>query len=433
MKIVDIKESGCNNILMWALSNGANVKTDDPLMSLINDELFYLVTIGDVNFFELFRLTQAYRDKIRICDEKPAAIPTRNYLRNVFPGDFDHEGEKVAYAELAENGIAKFMALVSQMTTDDDIIPAGAVRLFLPMITRTFDVQIPVSFVDMIQAINDDEYGKLFNQEYPNTLQGIIEAEMHSFKNILGMAFVRHTQIIKYDQRYDKYLKAIKYAPLKAYEQKDKLYKLGLIGFFKRDNISRGEVRCSLFKPNSVNAAHILKRISKLNTPLESEFVIQMPLQYIQTLENSFSREDLPILYESSMSNILDNGLVYENFETSKDADPHPAFGDEEVDDEKQAAIEKHLAEIDSYRIRIAEANETVVKTFPFLLNSEEDVDVTSIFAMLPSIYMMNAVITVNSDNLQKFIGHSDPVISEMFQEISNMISSINEDIRKAK
>ena len=430
MKIIDIKESGCSNILMWALTNGADIKSDDPLISLINDETFYLVTLGDVNFFELLRLTQIYRNKLRIRNEYPASIPPRKDLKLLFPGEEvipnPEEGEKpsISYAELGEGAISKFMALVSQMTADDDIIPSGAVRLFLPMITRRFDVQIPVSFIDLIQSMNDDEIGQLFNQDYPNSIQTIIDAEIHGFKHTLGMLFVRGTQIIKYDARYDKYLKSIKYAPLKTYPHQDRLYKFALIGFFKKDNISRTEIKCSLFKPSNTVAAQTLKRIGTLNTPLELEFVVQMPLHYVQLMENSFDREELDILYESSMSNIIENGLVFENFK-STELDPE----NEENSDE----IGNFMANIDSYRIRIAESNEMLVKTIKVLLNGHEDVDVTSVFSMLPSIYMMNCVIRINSEKIQALVNHTDPIISEMFQEMSAIVSSVNDDIRKAK
>ena len=58
MFISDIQESNSSNILKWALSNNAQILTDIALIDIINDEMKYLVTIEDVNFLEVYQLTQ---------------------------------------------------------------------------------------------------------------------------------------------------------------------------------------------------------------------------------------------------------------------------------------------------------------------------------------------------------------------------------------
>lgn len=426
MRIIDIKESGASNTLMWALSNGANVREDMPLTSLINDETFFLVTLSDVNFFELFRLTQMYRDKIRIISEHQAYIPTDDTLEELFPGNHEIEEKCISLADVAKHAITNFINLTSQMSSDDDIITPGAIRLFLPMITRKFDIQIPVSFIDFIESMNEEEGARLFTPDYPGTLKEIVEADVHGVKTLLSMGFIKATQILKYDTRYDQYLKSIKYMPLKSYQQGSKLYKLALLGFFKKDNISRGETRCSLFKANQPLITNALKRLARLNTPVELDFAIQIPIQYMQLIENSFGREVLTIQYESSMSSIIDGGLNYEDFKTY----------DVPVDidtEEGQTAIQSHNNSIEAYRVRITEANQILLNTIPIMVNPENDVDITSVFAMLPSMYTAKAVITINSENIQKYIAHSDPVISAMFQEMQDVANGVNEDIRKMK
>ena len=62
MKVTEIKESGSNNVLMWALHNSADIKSDIPLINIIDDEMHYIVTLSGVNMLELFRLTQAFRN-----------------------------------------------------------------------------------------------------------------------------------------------------------------------------------------------------------------------------------------------------------------------------------------------------------------------------------------------------------------------------------
>jgi len=432
MTIIGIKENYVSNILTWAIANGADIKDDPPLVELINRELHYLVTIVDVNLFELFRLTQRYRDKLRIVNEKQAEIPTNASLHESFPGDHPRKDDNgnIECWEIARDCIVKFMNLVSQMQTDDDIIHPGAVRLFIPMICRKYSVQIPVDFVDLVEALSPDEAAKLFTREYPSTLQAIVDGTpisdsttdriMHNAIRILSMAFVKATEPLRYNDRYISYLKTIKYSPLKKY-QGNKLYKFGLLGFSKKDTISRSELNCTLFKPNPVNMMTALKRLGKLNSPLEFEFVVQMPIQYMQLLENSFGQDVLSISCESPMKTIIEGDLIYDDFKT-------PEYAGEDNESE----IEKHTNSIEAYRVRITECNVTMLVYYPILF-TKDGVDESAGFALLPSLYKSIAVIKFNSENIQKFIGHNDPLISEMFQEMSEVMESVNEDIRKVK
>ena len=49
MKITKITESGTNNLLRWAIQNGADIKNDSALQAHINDQTIYLVTNQNVN------------------------------------------------------------------------------------------------------------------------------------------------------------------------------------------------------------------------------------------------------------------------------------------------------------------------------------------------------------------------------------------------
>lgn len=426
MKVLDIKEAGANEILMWAISNGADIKNDQPLQSIINDEMFYLVTLGNVNFLEVFRLTQMYREKLRIIEEYKADVPPRKELMELFNGNYhkDENGNDKDFPlyEAVEHVTNTFINLVLQMKTDDDIIHHNAQRLFLPMISRKFDVQIPISFIDLIESMSEDESSQLFNENYPNTLNDIITSESHNAINILKLGFLKGTSIIRYNKRYDSYLKVIKYSPLSNITS-DKLYKYALLGFHKYNPILRSEIRCSLFMPNKDLFSNKLKTIGRLSTPLKIQFVIQLPIQYMQILENSFSRDELEIMYESSMASILDSGLVYNDFITYE-------TDDDNNDDEE---FEKHNNAISAYRVRITEANQILLNTITLLLNSNYDVDVTSTFAMLPSVYSTKAVITIDMSKVDKYINHSEPIISEMFKDILNTANTILEDIKKTK
>jgi len=427
MQLTNIKESGTNNILMWAIANGADIKNDPALQSIIRDELSYIVTISDINFFELFRLTQLYRDRLRIIDEKQAEMPTRSELHKLFNGvykvDLEDRSKDIQLSELVEYCGDMFINLAMQMNVDDDIISPSTVRMFLPMISRKFTIQIPVEFTDILNSMSEDESNQIYNNDYPNTLNTIIESDTHGVKTALQLAIIRATSIIKYNKQYDKYVKIIKYNPLKTCIN-NKLYKFSLLGFYKRDNVSRGEIRIDLFNPNRENMTNALHYMSKINSPLKLEFAIQLPIQYMQMLENSFSDDLLTIAYESSMSNIIDSGLIFDDFITSD-------YDEESEDETERTKAIEHNNEISAYKVRITEANQRTLNAMPILLSSEGDVDVTSVFSMLPSIYTTRAVIRIDMNN--KPLTHYDPIIDEMFKEIYKVSYSIIEDINKAK
>lgn len=421
MNFCNIKESGTNNILMWAISNNADVKNDLSLQSIINDELSYIVTIKDVNFFQLFRLTQIYRDKIRIIDENKAEMPSNEELEKLFNGiykpDPNDSSKDVKLYEIVNHCGNMFINLAMQMTNDDHIISPSAVRMYLPMISRKFTVQIPIEFIDIINAMSIDEANSVYNKYYPETLRNIIEDEVNGVKTKIQLTLLKFTSIIKYDKHYEKYINFLKYSPLKSCNN-NKLYKIAMLGFYMYDNISKSKIRIDLFNSNKEKIESNLKHMAIINSNLEIEFVIQLPIQYMQMLENYFSDDILTIAYESSMSNIIDNGIVCEDFIT-----PEYTESEEEYKESNNS--------IESYRVRINEANQTMLNSMPILLNA--DVDVTSIFSIMPSIYSTRAVMRLNMNNTNKLLKHYDPIINEMLNEAINIGKSIMNDINNYK
>lgn len=429
MQICSITPSGADNILKWAIVNKANFKNDIPLQSIINDETYYLVTFSDVNFLEVFRLTQLYRSKIRIISEEKADVPTRPELAIMFPGMYNVGPEdsprKGALCEAAEFAMSSFIDLVMQMSTDDDIIKTSACRLFLPMLSRKFTVQIPVGFMDLISTVTEDEAKALFTEEYPGTLSQIIENNAHSFHAMLGLGFVKSTSIIRYDKRYDQYIRMTKHFPINT--KSENLYKFGLLGFSKFDPIAKSEMYCSMFNPDPNVLGTNLKKLADIRTPLEIDFALQLPIQYMQILQNSFDPEILKISYDSSMTDIIDHGLEYDDFITYD-------YDQEKTEtDEQREKREAHTNKIEAYKVRISEANNITVNIIGEILKSTEDIDVTAAFAMLPSIYTTRAVIRVNVDHGYDYKNHYDPIIRNMFNDMFAIANGITNDIVKSK
>lgn len=398
MNISSIRESGSSNLLKWAIDNKADLKNNLPLTSLINDELFYLVNIEGVNFYEVFRLTQLYRNKLRVLNVNVNKVPDEADLRERFPSvDID----------CVNDSINSFLSLTAQMAADSDIIEEGFPRLFIPMIASSFNIQIPFSFIDIIDVISDDDAKSLFSPDYPRTLSEVVEDGKHNLlKSAILISIEKNTRNIRYDKKYEKLLDITKYFPLKG--ESDQIFKFGLIGFFKFDNVARSEVRCNMFRADKVVIESKMQQMSKLKTPLELEFAIQLPIYHMNLLEASYYPEDLKISYRSPIGNIIDNGMVFHNFKYNED--------------------ESNGTAIDAYKVRISEANHTAMETIGKLVQAE-DSHPQSVFSLLPPIYLTNAVITVSYESIPQLLSTSDNVLYALFKNIENIANVIHKDI----
>ena len=421
MEITSIKESGTNNILRWAISNNADIKNDLQLQSLINDETFYHITISNVNFLELFRFTQAYRDKVRVLDEKQAKLPLRDELLKVFPGEEEtKDGEKLSLVEACEEVSQKFIDLALQMQSDDDIIRPETIRLFLPMICRRFDIQIPLSFMDLVAVVPEDQCKLLFNTSYPSNLVDVIfDSDDNTIVNLLSLMIFKCTLPIHYDKHYDELLKFVKYASLKN-TKSERLYKFRLLGFSKYDNVNRSEIRCTMFKPNKDDMNNAMKHMSRLQTGMKIDFAVQLPIQYMWMIENYFDDEVLKVSYDSSIKDIIETGLSFNDFIS------------QEFDDNDDKIIEYNNS-IDAYRTRIGECNKGTTDIIRILINSSNDIDETSAYALLPSIYNTKAVFTLDLDYADMYINHYDPLIVDMFYQMLDIANNVVNDVSSMK
>ena len=417
MKITDIKECGSSNLLRWSINNGADIKNDTAIQALINNETFYQLTIEDVNFLELFRLVQQYREKLHVRTEHQASLPPTAELDKLFPGEINQEDVKLKVSEAVEHSCNMFINLAIQMNADDDIIRHETPRLFLPMLSRRFDIDLPISFVDLVAAFQtSDDLKMLFNANYPNNLHDVVmDEENPKIRSMFMLYLFKSVTLIKYDEHYEQLLKLVKYAPLRKCTN-DKLYKLRLSGFSKYNNLTRGESRCSLFNITKPEMEKAFTDINKLKTPLKLDFVIQLPIQYMELLANTYTPEELQINFESSISDIVDTGFSFNDFVT-------PDF--EDGDPELDAKITAHENAISAYHDRIQEANNAVISTIPLIVANCKDFDFTTMFAMLPSIYSTKAVITINMEYQDRYLSHFDPLLREMFTEMINIANSI--------
>ena len=415
MKVSSVQETGSHNLLNWAIENGVSIKDDPALQSIINDELCFLVGFDDVNFFEMFRLVQMYREKLRIIKEYQVGNPDMEMIQNIFPGEHTEEnGEKIPLSNIAKCSIESFINLALQMSGDQEAIPSSAARMFFPMFCRRFEVRIPIGVVELVSWMKPEEADAAFG-EYPASMEKVILDPMSNVNMMLRIGFDRSTNIIRYDKDYDRYLQMFRYKPLSVYNHPT-LFKAALISFGNYDSINCADVRCSLYRANKDMIIERMKKIANIPTPLKAEFAIQLPIQYMMLLMNNYSREELPATYESSMANIVDSSIDYNDFV---------------VLEEGADGYEERMTAIKDYQVRIADANNVALNALGILLNQSPEVDIgiTDVFSLLPSIYTTRAVITVNYTKVHKFAEDSDPVIGGMFQYIANAMDNLYRDI----
>lgn len=422
MNIVSIKEAGSNNIISWAITNNANIVSDLALQSLINDELCYIITLDNVNLFELFRLTQTYRDKLRIIEESKAEVPSMEELKIFFPGEFTVGNDKspIKFADAAEASINSYINLVMQMQTDNDIISGTVRRLLLPMISRKFTIQIPVSFVNFISYMIVEESTKIFVSDYPNTLQQIFD-ENHSFNKLFTLELIKNTSLVQFDNRYVQYVNVIKYNPLNTCHN-NKFFKFALLGCHKYDNVDRSEVLFNLFNINKNDMIDKLKKIGSLNTPLYVDFVISIPIQHMLFLLNNTKEDYMTIAYPSTYYDTLETKFPIENISTEFYSD----------DEEKVKTFNNAL---EAYKLRITEVENSTRNLIAMLMSSARDItggydiDERGAFSLLPSIYMTKAVITFDVKNINNLQNINDPILSDLFKDTGEQINHLLNDI----
>ena len=264
-------------------------------------------------------------------------------------------------------------------------------------------------------------------KDMSNAFEEAITNENHNTNRMIQLAFLRGTSIIKYDKHYDDFIKITKYAMLNSCKD-NKLFRFALVDFYKVNPISKEQIKVSMFKADPNEIKQLLISLGRTEGSLYFDFVVEMPIQFMQLIENKFSREMLPIAYESSMSSIMEGGIEYDDFKL-----PEIVDGDE---DEEATKLEEYNNAVSAYKVRITEANQILLNAISTLLTNDPesnlDVDPTATFSMIPSIYKTKAIFNINFDYIQTFKSFYDPYVSQLFNDIYEQALSISNDIKNA-
>lgn len=432
MKLLFIRPSCESNLLNWALkyqSEGElDLSKDTSLQSLINDELSFQVGLGDVNEMELFRLTQTYRDKLRILEDQ-YITPSDEILSELYPGECssnDQSSAPIPNKDLAKHVIDNFMNISTQMQADDDIIQPNAVKEFIPMICRRCDIQIPISFKEFCSLITSkDIFHKIFNDDYPNSLDDITGDPTNPIHQMIMLRASKETAVIRYNESYDKYLETIKYFPINNQNADNKIYHLALLGFSKYDRVNRSDVSVSFFNPDPDKIKSLLRKLLGLRAPINAQFVVQLPISYMQYILNFFPKDLLPVSYESSARSIIASGLVYDDFIM-------PEINPADTDPEHIQSAKTAEAAISAYKLRIKEADNHTLSAINKFSNNP-DITTVDLLALCPCIYNTRAVFTIDSTKFLEYQTISDPLIKQIIEEMFAIITKVSEDISQSK
>ena len=239
---------------------------------------------------------------------------------------------------------------------------------------------------------------------------------------MLMLGFPKATSVIKYNKQYEKYLNVLKYRKIET-TKTNQLYNIRLDGFFKVNPVTRAIVKSSLFNANKAEMSNTLKVLATTQDTLKVEFMVQLPLQYMQSLLNDFSTDEIGVQYESTMSNILSNGIGKLNFIT---------YDNEGTEDEEK--IKARETRLTGYRTRIKECLSIALNTIQALITSDTDADSNSIFALLPVLYRANALVTIDLQYEKEYLEYSgNPEVASMLKDMVDManqvVSNINNSI----
>ena len=196
MEIFDIRESGSNALLKYALQHKVNPLKNQNFKNIINEEFHYFVTMGPVSFIELFQLLQVYRENptIRIMENNVIDVPPSMELKA-----YGAIGNQV------KESCEKAIALSQQMFPN---IPYEVATLYIPIACRSFNIRIPITFSDMIHSIDADEYVKVFNDTYPHPDNFDILKKSKSLMNAIGRMIAQHEPVVVH-ARYHRLLPVV--------------------------------------------------------------------------------------------------------------------------------------------------------------------------------------------------------------------------------
>lgn len=433
MKISNIRFHGNHNILDYAIANEADILHDNDLISIISQDTSVSITLKDVQFFELFPLLCRYRDKITIHSESDFSMPTSEFLNKHFPKYKNDEGKMTPVSKMVQMVIDNFFNLHLQMKADANIISPFGASLFIPLMCRTSEIEIPISFEDLMIPIREAENAKLENPsaeeseivklfDNPNfsldmLSKALIEESLNKPNNpttIFNQLMLAINRMVYIDDRkmefshMDNLNNAFRYSLLPK-NPTDKLYSFAPIGFFKIDRNIKHSV--NFFKGNQEDLNNKIDVICHIDSPLFVQFVASMPLLFMSALLR-VSPDTIQIDSIGSNYTIISNGIRTNNFTLPID--------------NSDGSINHTTENISAYIARIEHAHSVAFNTIKALLDSMNSYP-TLLMNVLPPIYSNRCLITIDSEKIQGV--KASPLNIEMLADMIKVIDGLKSTI----
>lgn len=415
MIITEIEESNKSNILQWCLKNNADLKNDPLMLDFINDDLLYLITIEDVNFFELYLFTKFYRDQLRIIDRSQTSKLDKEFISNKFKGSIDGED----CSKIALNATENYMNLAFQIegNSEKEKSERPLEIFFLPMISRRYTIQIPIYFIDVFRMVSEKEFKKLFTINYPTTLEILIDStEVNGFKTKMMLYLSKLLLPFNLDPTNEKKLDIVKFKQL-TISDSENFYEPKMIRFEKIDKISKRIFRHTFFKATTEQYMATLKKVKKSKGEMFVEFAVSLPLEYLQILENSYNNSTVDIKFRSSARKLIYQGFNYNQILKLKD-----------MDKEVNEPIEMYSTRLqESYFMNV----KNVTRLYDHLENSQNSL--IDVLSLLPAIHTIKCVLRMNLNDVRSIIQHeSNSFLKSIFIQMQNQINLLYNDIEKA-
>lgn len=438
MQIQKVEIQGNDNFLRYAIKNHADLYNDYDLLDFINGDTIVMVTLDDINFYELHRLTHFYRKKIRVIEECPIGDVSLDYFEQIIPGEIQSKttGEVIKLAQIAKDACDGFMNIALQMEADEDIIPSWAGRLFIPMIYRRFKVMVPISFFELIKALQGSRIANVFEDEnYQEKLaHALFTSEGLEVLNklLIGFSALIYNNL---DSNHTTQLAKIFLFQGLGSNKSNKLYHYTPIGFSRYNEFTGLEHRVRFFNGNPEKISEDIKVISNLDTPLRVQFAVELPIHQLQVLERTFTQDELEVDYLSSPSELIQTPIRFDDFiipESTLDSDSRKS----------QDSIVHHRAAISAYRDRIKLASDNTIAASAIVLNPGAETrsslitpSGSTVIALPPAIATIRGSVSLKplngTSNISKYTSVNDDLNKSMLSEMIQTVAEINESLRQ--
>lgn len=395
MYISKLKLSGALNTIQFVMDHQIDLRTNREFIQIINNESIVNVYINDLNFAQVFSLLTIHRNHMRVLYNTNTT--SMESLRDIFTNE---------NADRIYNYLERCRTVVSSMHdhTDEDgqHIQESVFNIdtVLPMMDIHYDIILQYPFQLLFEGLMEDEvYSDLF-QNHKSLEELFANNRLPKTSMKIMVDVDKQMEPYNYSAKTDQVLRITKYAQCNP---KHEMVYMNILSFFKDDILNASVCTASIFNSSKEQLRANMKELQKINAPLSVSFSVQMPIFYLFRILMLFPAEMIKLSYLSSINQIISNDISYITNSLIKD---------------------ETLGE---FAVRISECYLDGIKLYQSLLQ-DTNIFPADCFAILPSMMMCNAVLTVNYSFMSLDIP-SNEIIAELIMSMKQSITKLESDI----